>query len=157
MMGRVGVKDKKKTAHFNKKSQRIDTKVQLKELKATPTGRALVNQLVKSKNVFRIVEGKGSSSTKPDSLKDASNGKGTGATITHDQTATPKAMTTNGEQPTPPAVVLGHELSHAAEGDKGTISTGVSPFTGNPNEEDRAVNDENKIRREMGLPERRYY
>ena len=24
-MGRVGVKDKKKTAHFNKKSQRIDT------------------------------------------------------------------------------------------------------------------------------------
>ena len=78
VMGRVGVKDKKKTAHFNKKSQRIDTKVQLKELKATPTGRALVNQLVKSKNVFRIVEGKGSSSTKPDSLKDASNGKGTG-------------------------------------------------------------------------------
>ena len=91
-------------------------------------------------------------------MTSASNGTGSGATITHDPVAMPGVVTTNGiKEPTPPAVVLGHELSHAAEGDKGTISLRVNPFSGAPVEEERAVLDENSIRRDLSLPERKYY
>ncbi len=140
------------------KAFRKEVRAQLKILKSTTTGKALVKQLTNSKNVFKIVEGKGSSEATPNSEADASNGTGTGATISHDPVATPAVKTTNGiKEPTPPEVVLGHELSHAAEGDKGTISRRISPFSGAPVEEERAVGDENSIRRDLNLPERKYY
>ena len=50
-----------------------------------------------------------------------------------------------------------HELAHAADYDKGTLDRSVNPDTGVRRSEEKAMQTENKIRKEMGLPERTTY
>ena len=99
----------------------------------------------------------GSSHAEPTNVADAQNGKGTGGTIQHDPNWTPTVDTPKGAQPTPPEVVLGHELAHAADYDKGTLDRSVNPSTGVRESEEKAVGVENKIRDELGVPERNHY
>ena len=93
----------------------------------------------------------------PTNLADAQNGKGTGGTISHDPNWTPTVDTTKGPQPAPSEVVLGHELAHAVDYDKGTLDRSVNPSTGIRKSEEKAVRVENKIRDELGIPERKQY
>jgi hypothetical protein len=126
---------------------------QLQTLRATPTGRQIVTHLEKSKNVFTIKRDYGSSHAEPLDAAAAQGGKGSGGTIHHDPEWTPKVQTPKGEKETPSAVVLGHELFHAADYDKGTLDRSINPATENRRSEEKAVKVENKIRRQMGRPE----
>lgn len=113
--------------------------------------------MTQSKHLFTIREGEGSSSTRPDNMTAATKGKGSGETITHDPNWSPSVKTPQGVQPTPPAVVLGHELSHAVDITKGTVDLSINPTTAVPRAEEAAMRTENKIRQELKLPERSEY
>jgi hypothetical protein len=134
-----------------------EVKAQIKELKATPTGKQIVETLEKSKNTFTISENRGSSGANPDSAANAQNGQGSGGTIAHDPKWTPTVNTTNGPEATPSKIVLGHELSHAVDYDKGTLDRSINPATGVRRSEEKAMEVENQIRQEMKLPERTVY
>ena len=134
-----------------------EVKAQLKELKVTPTGKQIVTTLEKSKQTFTISENKGSSHASPDNAADAQNGKGSGGTIVHDPKWTPVVNTPSGPAATPSKVVLGHEVSHAVDYDKGTLDRSVNPTTGVRRSEEKAMGVENQIRQEMGLPQRTVY
>jgi RHS repeat-associated protein len=134
-----------------------ETKIQLKELKATPTGKQIIKDLVKSKFTYTLKENVGSSHADPTNLVDAQNGKGTGGTISHDPNWTPSVTTAQGQVATPSAIVLGHELSHAVDYSKGTLDRSVDPATGVRRSEEKAMQVENKIRVEMKQPERTVY
>ena len=65
--------------------------------------------------------------------------------------------TQEGPKITPPSVVLGHEFAHAKDYDSGTLDTTINPKTDTKRSEEKAVNVENKIRKEMHLPVRSRY
>jgi RHS repeat-associated core domain len=134
-----------------------EVKAQIRELKATPTGKQIVVALQKSKETFTITKNDGSSHANPTNLDNAQNGQGTGGTIAHDTKWTPTVSTTEGTSATPSKVVLGHELSHAVDYSKGTLDRSVNPGTGVRRSEEKAMGVENQIRREMNLPERTVY
>jgi hypothetical protein len=86
-----------------------------------------------------------------------SDGVGSDAVLFLDAKAEPLLPTTEGATKTPLAVVLGHELDHVAKAVTGTITPGINPETGVPKAEEEAVETENKIRKEMDLPQRTRY
>jgi RHS repeat-associated protein len=149
--------DGRKVVVVGDKEFKREVKRQLKELKATPTGKQIVTTLEKSKQTFTISENKGSSHASPDNTTDAQNGKGSGGTIAHDSKWAPEVSTSNGPTATPSKVVLGHELSHAVDYDKGTLDRSINPATGVRRSEEKAMGVENQIRQEMNLPERTVY
>src|SRR5207248_334237 len=60
----------------------------------------------------------------------------------------PVADELNPRQPTPPYIVLGHEMGHAIHAEQGTAKTGVT-------EETRTIRQfENPLRRDLGRPDR---
>jgi uncharacterized protein RhaS with RHS repeats len=134
-----------------------EIKKQMSELRSTPTGRSLLRSLEESPRIFAVTENKGSSNATPDNPTNAGNHIGSSGEIKHDPNATPIVNTPDGPKATPPAVVLGHELVHAADFDDGTLDKTVNPDTGTKRSEEKAVHEENKIRGEMELPKRSGY
>ena len=123
------------------------TNAQLASLRTMPTGAAIVSQLEGSARKFVLEEGT-TSHAAPDNVNAASNGTGTGGTIQHNPDWTPEVAISGGKQNTPSVIVLGHELSHAADYDRGTLNRLVNPTTGIRKSEEGAVVTENKLRRE---------
>jgi RHS repeat-associated protein len=125
---------------------------QLVALNQTEAGSGMIDQLQTSKNVFLFTENRGESKIIPENVDNSRNGEGSSAVIFHDQNATPDAMTERGKEPTPAHIVLGHELAHAVEIDKGKVID-LGPDT-LPAGERRARIEETKIRLELNLPQR---
>jgi NleD-like pathogen effector protein (putative zinc metallopeptidase) len=127
-------------------------------LRTTATGALLLKQLDSSQFTVRIKEG-AESRISADYDRAATDGTGSASVLRHNPTATPLAPTASGPLPTPPHVVLGHELAHAVDISKGELNTRRSEHTGVLRSEERAVQIENLIRRELGgvrvgLPDR---
>jgi RHS repeat-associated protein len=125
---------------------------QLDSVRKTDTGRSLISKLEDSEKTFVLSERKGSSRAIPEDLDNAkTKGVGTGGEIQHDPDNYPDAKTTLGNMPTPPEVVLGHELKHAVDFNDGTLASTREQA------EDDAVRTENAIRLEKMLPRRTEY
>ncbi len=131
---------------------------QLKMLEQSETGKQLIADLKDSKFTIRIVETKGSSQADPDDLNNASlqpgkiPGSGSGGVVSHNPTDTPPASTTSGTLPTPPEIVLGHELGHAKDYVKGTLNRTIRPLDRKKRSEEDAIEVENKIRSDLKMP-----
>ncbi|MGQ0384948.1 MAG: RHS repeat-associated core domain-containing protein [Gammaproteobacteria bacterium] len=130
---------------------------QITAIAETPTGGELISTLVDSSHTFTITENDGSSQASPTDAAAARDGKGTGGTIKHDPDWTPEVKTDQGVVQTPSEVVLGHEISHAVDYHNGTLDRTINPETRIPRSEEKAVTIENKLRKEMNLPQRLRY
>lgn len=131
---------------------------QLKMLEQSETGKQLIADIKDSKFTIRIVETKGSSQAAPDDLDNASlqpgkvPGSGSGGVLLHNPTDTPPAPTTSGTLPTPPEIVLGHELGHAKDYVKGTLNRTIRSLDRKIRSEEDAKEVENKIRSDLKIP-----
>lgn len=125
-----------------------------KIMAAGGTAAANVNQLLASGNVHTIKPGTGYGQTDPNSWGNATNGTGTGSTTSWDPSCTDKFIgdTTANEK----CANLAHELTHAADCDKGTVD--LSPgHNGIIEAEIKACKVENEYRANKGLDKRNKY
>jgi RHS repeat-associated protein len=131
-----------------------EIRAQLKEVRATAAGSEAYDTADASKEIFTIKAGT-TSEAKPNSWAGAQTpGVGSGGTLFHNTTATPKAQTTAGPQAASPKVVLGHELSHIADFARGTDDPSAVAGTTTEMAEFNAVGQENRMRQEWGFPKR---
>jgi uncharacterized Zn-binding protein involved in type VI secretion len=143
----------------------------LQKLAATPTGADLINTLNgPGRGPVTIVETTGGNSVDgvgPQGYQqaDGSNGTGSGSTLHYNPNRTQIGDGSEAWMTRPPEVGLGHELVHCEQAQDGTWSdtnmhggvlddelaaAGLPPFEDNPH-------TENRIRREMGQPNRPRY
>ncbi len=132
-----------------------------------PAGTDLVTGLINSDKVVEIKETSGGNGTTPTSTdayvkSDGTNGNGSGATIEFNPNKTTGGVDVTGNTTRPTQVGLAHELGHAshdAKGENNQASSGKQDPDGSGHvlskEEVRARVDENKIRPEQGVPDRK--
>jgi RHS repeat-associated protein len=132
-----------------------------------PAGTDLVTGLINSDKVVTIKETSDGNSTTPTSTdayvkSDGTNGQGSGATIEFNPDKTTGGYDVNGDNTRPTQVGLAHELGHAshdAKGENNQASSGKQDPDGSGHilskEEVKARVDENKIRSEQGVPDRK--
>jgi hypothetical protein len=125
----------------------------LAKIEKTPTGGKLVKQLKETKHLIKIIEQAGKHSTAPQGSGYNTPGVGADSNILFDPALQTPAMTAEGPKATPSEIILGHELSHAANIDKGVADPAPNPKTGIVKEEEAAVKTENKIRQEIVPPQ----
>ena len=97
--------------------------------------------------------------TAPGSKEDASNGKGTAATIKFDPNKTTGGKDSKGSNTRPPEIGLAHEMGHAGAMNEGKQSFDLGsgkPGT-TPSAEEPSMKTENAVRAEQGLPDRPSY
>lgn len=144
----------------------------LSKLAATPTGAGLLNSLDSGSHKVTIVETSNGNEcggyTNPGGRfknADGTNGAGTDSTVSYNPHRSEIGDGTEAWTNRPPAIGLGHELIHADDASKGQMDTGDDD-SGTRNREKQAVGlppyenrpyTENKLRREMGQPERPRY
>jgi RHS repeat-associated protein len=132
-----------------------------------PEGSNEVNNLINSDKVVTIIETTGGNATTPTSTdayvnSNGTDGKGSGATIEFNPNKTTGGLDVNGNNTRPVQIGLSHEMGHAVHDTKGqnnqSSSGKVDPDGSGQvlsKEEVRARIDENKIRKEQGVPDRK--
>ncbi len=132
-----------------------------------PAGTDLVKTLINSDKVVTITETTDGNSTTPasdDANKNANgtNGKGSDATIEFNPDKTMGGTDVNGNNTRPTQVGLGHELGHAkhdVKGERNPTPSGKQDPDGSgqvlSKEEVSARTDENKLRKEQKVPDRK--
>ena len=117
---------------------------------------ANLTQLTNSSNIHSITKGSGVGGTgcTANNHTNESNGKGTGSTTSWDPNLSGKY---NGDTTDiDPCAALAHELSHAADADKG-IDDDSPGANGIPKDEIKACGVENEYRANQSLPKRNKY
>jgi len=132
-----------------------------------PAGTDLVTSEINSDKVVTIKETSGGNGTTPTSTdayvkSDGTPGKGSGADIDFNPNRTTGGQDVNGNTTRPTQIGLGHELGHASHDIKGQNNqapSGKRDPDGSgqilSKEEVRARQDENKLRQEQGVPDRK--
>jgi RHS repeat-associated protein len=135
-------------------------KKDIHRIASKPSGRAVVQRLMASKNVHRIVETNKKYDERTVPQGPSRNSVGDGSQISLNpfsrETATPDDA---GRYEAAPFVKLGHELGHADDMDRGVQSNQMRPDTPGttPPAERNAMRLENQIRREHGITSRSHY
>lgn len=139
------------------------------KLAGTPTGQGLLQSLGSSGKTLTIQQGSPpvtSYDAPMDRFRNADGSSGPGSNATITITGNSETLE-DGSEPwmnTPSEVVLGHEMVHAEQAQRGNITPGVT--NGVNNRETEAVGlppyqnnpyTENKIRRDLGYPARKRY
>ena len=109
--------------------------------KNSKKGKENIEKLEKSKNKHYVETTKGGGSLRPDSIKNAMNGKGTGSTTNFNP---------DGQSGFYGESVLAHELQHAADSDTCQIDPSDKNKNGYPDYEDDAVDAGNDYRDGVG-------
>ncbi|MCX7112742.1 MAG: M91 family zinc metallopeptidase [Proteobacteria bacterium] len=141
---------------------RKDTKAALDRVNATPTGKLVIDDVVRSGKTVTIVETTDPNGFSKDFTEDANRkpdgtaGKGSSSTIAFNPSFKPDGL--------PNELILGHELIHAQNKAYGVRETGITG--GTKDEELKTVGlppypesgmTENSLRKDLGLTKRTSY
>ena len=135
-------------------------KENLSEIASTDVGSEMILELHQSKNVFAITLGKKNGFTPSDFTK-AGNGTGSGGFIKFNPRKKSNVLDSSGSTKRPASVGLAHEIAHAIESNRGQWIDGNQTIRRIPGTtpifERFAVQQEDKFRKQLGIPTRGTY